>query len=114
MAVAVSLALVIGLAGAFGFLVTTFLFHFSSGQDRMEPVVNYGALGVIAITALLTIVVWRIRSPAEAAKYAAIATGVFRSVRVVRFPRSASLGSLALAAACGPRRRLSGRPPHLL
>jgi hypothetical protein len=75
-AVALSLVLLIGLAGAFMFLVTTFLFHFSSGQGRMEPVVNYGALVVIASTTLLTVVVWKMRSPGDAAKYAAIATAV--------------------------------------
>ena len=76
MAVALSLALLIGLAAAFMFLVTTFLFHFSGGQSRMEPVVNYGALGVIAVTALVAVVAWKMRSPAAAVKYVAIATAV--------------------------------------
>jgi hypothetical protein len=58
------------------FLATTFLFHFSSGQDRMAPVVNYGALTVVAGTSLLAVMVWRIRSPAAALKWAAIATPV--------------------------------------
>ena len=43
-AVAISLVVIVGVAAAFMFLVTTFLFHFSGGQSRMEPVVNYGAL----------------------------------------------------------------------
>lgn len=75
-AVALSLALLIAVAAAFMFLVTTFLFHFSGGQSRMEPVVNYGALAVIATTTLVAVVAWRMRSPAEAVKYVAIATGV--------------------------------------
>lgn len=77
MAVAFSLVLVIGVAAAFMFLVTTFLFHFSGGQSRMEPVVNYGALAVIAATALVALVTWRRRSQADAVKYTAIATAVF-------------------------------------
>jgi hypothetical protein len=75
-ALAVSLVLVIVPASAFMFLVTTFLFHFSGGQSRMEAVVNYGALAVIAATALVAVVGWRTRSPVDAIKYTAIATGV--------------------------------------
>jgi hypothetical protein len=72
----VSIVLILGPAGGFMFLATTFLFHFSSGQDRMAPVVNYGALAVVAGTSLLAVMVWRIRSPAAALKWAAIATPV--------------------------------------
>lgn len=43
--VAVSLLFLVGLTGAFMYLVTTFLFHFSGGQYRMGPVVDYTALG---------------------------------------------------------------------
>ena len=74
--VAVSLVVIVGVAAAFMFLVTTFLFHFSGGQSRMEPVVNYGALAVVAASILVAIVCWRMRSPAEAVKYTAIATAV--------------------------------------
>lgn len=56
------------------FLATTFLFHFSSGQYRMGPVVNYGALAVVVGTSLLAVIAWRIRSPAAALKWAALAT----------------------------------------
>ena len=58
------------------FLATTFLFHFSSGQYRMGPVVNYGALAVVAGTSLLAVIAWRIRSPSAALKWAAITTPV--------------------------------------
>lgn len=75
-AVALSLVLLIGVAGGFMYLVTTFLFHFSSGQYRMGPVVDYIALAVVAGTLLLAAIVWRIRSPAAAVKYTAIATPV--------------------------------------
>jgi hypothetical protein len=82
-AVALTLALLIGLAGAFMFLVTTFLFHFSGGQDRMGPVVNYGALAVIAGTTLLAAIVWTIRSPSAAVKITAIATPAAWAVTLV-------------------------------
>ena len=75
-AVALSLLLLIGVAGAFMYLVTTFLFHFSGGQFRMGPVVDYGALAVVAGTLLLAMIVWKIRSPIVAVKYTAIATPV--------------------------------------
>ena len=58
------------------YLVTTFLFHFSGGQVRMGPVVDYGALAVIGLTILLAVAVWIIRSPTASVKVAAIATGV--------------------------------------
>jgi hypothetical protein len=72
----VPIVLIVGLVAPVMYLVTTFLFHFSSGQDRMGPVVNYGALGVVAGTLVLAATVWRIRSPAAALRWTAIATGV--------------------------------------
>jgi hypothetical protein len=80
--VALSLILLIGLAGVFMFLVTTFLFHFSGSQVRMGPVVNYGALAVIAGTMLLAAIAWKIRSPTAAVASAAIATPVAWAVAV--------------------------------
>jgi hypothetical protein len=71
---ALSIVLIVGSAGTFMFLATTFLFHFSSGQDRMGPVVNYGALAVVAVTSLLAVIAWKLRSPAAALKLTAIAT----------------------------------------
>jgi hypothetical protein len=82
LALAVSLFLVIVPAAAFMFLVTTFLFSFSSGQSRMGPVVNYGALAVIVIAVLVAAVAWRLRPPNQAIKYTAIATGVLWVVAV--------------------------------
>ena len=76
------------------FLATTFLFHFSSGQDRMGPVVNYGALAVVAGTSLLALIAWRIRSPAAALKWAAIATPVaWVAAALVEWVLSFSLGA---------------------
>jgi hypothetical protein len=80
--VAVSLLLLIGLTGAFMYLVTTFLFHFSGGQYRMGPVVDYTALGVVAGTTLLAAIVWTVRSPNAALKFTAIATPVAWAVAV--------------------------------
>ena len=74
--VALLTLLVIGVISGVMYEVTVFLFAFSGGQARMEPVVNYGALAVVAATILVAIVSWRARSPAEAVKYTAIATGV--------------------------------------
>src|ERR1700694_5273860 len=82
-ALALAVVLTIGLAGAFMYLVTTFLFHFSSGQDRMGPVVNYGALAVIAGTTLLAAIAWKIRSPSAAVKITAIATPAACAVTLV-------------------------------
>jgi hypothetical protein len=83
--VAAGLALVflIGLGGGFMWLVTTFLFHFSGGQVKMGPVVDYGALAVIVLTALLTLIVWLVRSPKAALKIGAIATAVAWVVAVI-------------------------------
>ena len=73
-AVALLMALVIGLISAFMYLVTTFLFHFSGGQSRMGPVVDYGFFAVIAFSLLTTAIVWRMRSLTAAAIWAAIGT----------------------------------------
>jgi arginine exporter protein ArgO len=75
-ATVLSIALIVGLVAPVMYLVTTFLFHFSGGQYRMGPVVDYGALAVIAGTLLLTAIVWKVRSPAAALKTASIATPV--------------------------------------
>jgi hypothetical protein len=91
---AVSIGLILVPAGIFMFLATTFLFHFSSGQDRMGPVVNYGALAVVAGTSLLAVVTWRIRSPAAALKWTAIATPVaWVAAALVEWVLSFSLGA---------------------
>jgi hypothetical protein len=73
-ATGLSIAIIVGPAAVVMYLVTTFLFHFSGGQYRMGPVVDYGALAVIAVTLLLTAIAWRVRSPAAALKTATIAT----------------------------------------
>ena len=73
-----AIGIVIGVlvSGAFMYLVTTFLFAFSGGQNRMGPVVALGALAVIATTLLAAAIAWRIRPPATAAITAGIATAV--------------------------------------
>jgi hypothetical protein len=75
-ATALSIAIIVGPAAPVMYLITTFLFHFSGGQYRMGPVVDYGALTVIAGTLVLTAIAWRVRSRAAAVKTAAIATPV--------------------------------------
>ena len=75
-ATALSIALIVGAAALVMYLVTTFLFHFSSGQYRMGPVVDFGALGVVLGTLVLAAIVWRVRSPAAAVRWTGIATGV--------------------------------------
>jgi hypothetical protein len=72
----VVLAAVVLPAAGFGYLVTTFLFAFSGGQDRMVEVVNLGALSVIALGVVVAAVAWRLRSPAAAVKWTATATGL--------------------------------------
>jgi hypothetical protein len=71
-----SIALVVGAAAVIMYLVTTFLFHFSSGQYRMGSVVDLGALLIVLGTLVLAAIVWRVRSPAAAVRWTAIATGV--------------------------------------
>jgi hypothetical protein len=67
-------AIVLG-AAAGGYLVTTFLFAFSGGQNRMVVVVNLGALIVVALDILVAAATWILRSPADAIKWTAIAAG---------------------------------------
>jgi hypothetical protein len=68
-------AIVFPFAGV-GYLVTTFLFAFSGGQYRMVAVVDAGALAVIGLGVLVAAVTWKLRSPAVAVKWTAIATGI--------------------------------------
>jgi hypothetical protein len=75
-AAVIEVAAIVGLVGVFMYGITTFLFHFSGGQARMGPLVDYGALAIIAGTLLLAVIVWNIRSPTAAVKSAAIATPV--------------------------------------
>jgi hypothetical protein len=81
---AVALGILIGvlLAGAFMYLVTTFLFGFSGGQYRMGSVVLYGALAAIGAALVVAAIAWRIRSPAAAAASAAIGTAVAWAVAI--------------------------------
>lgn len=72
--VALAIVFIVVVISGFMYLVTTFLFAFSGGQYRMEQVVQYGALGVIAAMLLLAAVVWKTRSPTAALICAAIAT----------------------------------------
>jgi len=72
----VVLAAVVLPAGGFGYLVTTFLFAFSGGQNRMVEVVNVGALSVIALGVVVAAVAWRLRSPATAVGWTATAMGL--------------------------------------
>jgi len=78
-----ALVVIIGLGGGFMWLVTTFLFHFSGGQVKMGPVVDYGALLVIALTILVAVAAWILRSPVAAVKLAAITAAVAWVVAVV-------------------------------
>jgi hypothetical protein len=72
--VAILIVLLIAVISGFMYAVSTFLFAFSGGQSRMVPIVEYGAIAVVAAMILLAAIVWRLRSPVTAAKYAAIAT----------------------------------------
>jgi preprotein translocase subunit Sss1 len=72
---AVAVAAIVLLAGAVGYLITTFLFAFSGGQYRMVTVVNAATLIVIGLSALVAVIVWKQRSPGAAIGAAAIATG---------------------------------------
>jgi hypothetical protein len=67
-------AIVLPAAGV-AYLVTTFLFAFSGGQNRMVLVVNLGALVVIGLQVLVAVLAWSLRSPAAAVKWTVIATG---------------------------------------
>jgi hypothetical protein len=71
-----AIAAIIVPAAGVAYLVTTFLFAFSGGQNRMVAVVNLGALTVIGLGVLAAAVTWRLRSPAAAIKWTATATGI--------------------------------------
>jgi hypothetical protein len=75
-ATVLSIVLVVGLVAPVMYLITTFLFHFSGGQDRMGPVVNYAALAVVVGTLAVGAIVWKVRSPAAALRWTAVATPV--------------------------------------
>ena len=74
--VALLILLMVGVISGVMYEISIFLFAFSGGQARMEPVVNYIALAVIAVVILLTAIVWKIRTPTGAAIFAAICTPV--------------------------------------
>jgi hypothetical protein len=74
--VALLILLMVGVISGVMYEISIFLFAFSGGQARMEPVVNYVALAVIALVILLTAIVWKIRTPTGAAIFAAISTPV--------------------------------------
>jgi len=71
-----ALVIIVGLVGGFGWLLTTFLFHFSGGQVKMGPVVDYGALLVIVLTIVAAVLAWVLRGPVAAVKLTAITSGV--------------------------------------
>ena len=81
--VALLIAFIVGVISWVMYLVTTFLFNFSSGLSRMEPVVHYGALVVVAVSLLIPAIIWKMRSPTAAGIYAAIGTPVAWVVAVV-------------------------------
>lgn len=89
-----ALAVLVLFSSALGFLITTFLFAFSGGQARMVAVVNIGALVVVVVLILVAVVAWVIRSPVEAIKWTAIATGVaWLTAIIVEWILSFSLGA---------------------
>ena len=70
----ITIAAIVLPAAGVGYLVTTFLFAFSGGQSRMVGV-NLGCLVVIGLGVVLGAIAWRLRSPVDAIKWSAIATG---------------------------------------
>jgi hypothetical protein len=90
---AIAIVVVVLAAGAFGYLVTTFLFAFSGGQFRMVAVVNLVALAVVVSSFLVAVAVWILRSPIHALKWAAIGTAIawFAAI-AIEFVLSFSLG----------------------
>ena len=68
------IALIIVFSGLVMWAVTTFLFHFSSSQGPMGPIVDNGALAVVLATALVAVLAWRARSPDAAVGWTGIAT----------------------------------------
>ena len=93
LAMAIAIAVVVVAAGAFGYLLTTFLFAFSGSQFRMVPVVNLVALAVVVSSLVVAAVAWILRSPVDALKWMLIATGVgWAAAIAVEFVLSFSLG----------------------
>ena len=82
-AVALLMVFVVALISGFMYLVTTFLFHFSSGQSHMGPIVDYGALAAIAFSLLTVAIVWMRRSLTAAAICASVVTPAAWLVAVV-------------------------------
>lgn len=90
---AIAIAAVVLAVGAFGYLVTTFLFAFSGGQARMVAVVNLVALAVVVSSFVVAAAVWVLRSPMHALQWTAIATVILWFVAlVIEFVLSFSLG----------------------
>ena len=86
-------AIVLG-AGAAGYLVTTFLFAFSGGQNRMVAVVNLGALTVVGLDILVAAATWILRSAAVSIKWTAMAAGgSWAAALIVEFVLSFWLGA---------------------
>lgn len=71
----IAIAAIVVLPAIFMFLVTTFLFAFSSGQSRMVAVVNTVDLVVVALGVVVAAVTWRWRSAPTAIKVTAAVTG---------------------------------------
>ncbi|SRR6266446_2392986 len=89
-----AIGLIVLSAGAFGYLVTTFLFAFSGGQYRMVAVVNLVALVVVGLGSIAAAVAWRLRSPAAAVRWTAIATvGGWVAAVIAEWLISFSLGA---------------------
>ena len=79
----IAIALIVLPAAGVGYLVTTFLFAFSGGQNRMVAVVNSGALIVVGLGVLVAVATWILRSAAAAIRWSAIVTGVGWVVAIV-------------------------------
>ena len=93
LAMGIAIAVVVLAAGAFGFLVTAFLFAFSGGQYRMVAVVNLVALAVVVSSFLVAAAVWMLRSPTQALKWALIGTAIgWVAAIAIEFVLSFSLG----------------------
>lgn len=90
---AIAIAVVVLAAGAFGYLLTTFLFAFSGSQFRMVAVVNLVAVAVVVSSFVLAAFTWILRSPMRALQWAAIGTGIgWLAAIAIEFVLSFSLG----------------------
>jgi hypothetical protein len=90
---AIAIAMVVLAAGAFGYLLTTFLFAFSGGQYRMVAVVNLAAVAVVVASFAVAALTWILRSPMHALQWAAIGTSIGWIVAIaIEFVLSFSLG----------------------